>query len=117
MFGQLTRHGCSAKAFGMKDYRKTHQERENMPSVQCRSWSVFFISSSVAALLTVVCYNSPASIKHARNLPRHMEQVHGHSKDHFLRVSIISLTLSCSATSSKKRRFIGKEALYGTMRK
>ena len=42
----------------------------------------------VAALLIVVRYNSSAAIKHARNLPRHMHQVHGYRKDHFLGVSI-----------------------------
>ena len=72
----------------MKDYRKTHQERENKPSVQCPSWYVLFLFHCVAALLIVVRYNSAAAIKHARNLPRHMQQVHNHCKDHSLRVSI-----------------------------
>lgn len=117
IYMQLTRQVCSGKAFGMKDYRKTHQERENKPSVQCRSWSVVFISRGVAALLTAVRYNSPASIKHARNLPRHMQQVHGHCKDHSLGVSTISLTLHTQRLplphqrnvrgSSGRRRFTG----------
>ena len=42
----------------------------------------------MAALLIVVRYNSSAAIKHARNLPRHMHQVHGYREDHSLRVSI-----------------------------
>ena len=107
MFVQLTRQVCSGKAFGMKDYRKTHQERENMPSVQCPSWSVLFISRSVEALLTVVRYNSPAQIKHARNLPRHMHQVHGHCKDHFLRVLTILLTHAQRLPLPRQRNVIG----------
>lgn len=35
---------CSGKAFGMKDYRKTHQERENKPSVQCNVWYFIYFS-------------------------------------------------------------------------
>ena len=65
-----------------------HRERENKPRVQCLSWSVLFIFHGVATLLTVVRYNSSATIKHARNLPRHMLLFHGHCKGHFLRVSI-----------------------------
>jgi len=73
----------------MKDYMEMHQERENAPSVQCPFWFVLFISRGVAVLLS---YNSPALIKHERNLPRHMQQVHGHCKNHLLRVSTILLT-------------------------
>lgn len=40
----LTRQACSGKAFGMKDYRKTHQERENKPNVQCHLWYIVHFS-------------------------------------------------------------------------
>ena len=82
----------------MKDYRKTHQERENKPGVRCHSWSVLFKFHGVAALLIVACYNSSAAIKHARNLPRHMQQVHGQCKDHFFRVSIYHSLLVLSGS-------------------
>jgi hypothetical protein len=44
---------CSGKAFGMKDCRRTHQDREREVKVQCHIWYFLFISRGVETLLTM----------------------------------------------------------------
>jgi hypothetical protein len=97
----------------MKDYRR--RTKSVRTSRACNALLVRCSFLVACGLLTLLRCNSSAAIKHARNLPRHMLQVHGHCKGHFLRVSRIPLTPHCQSLSPGnvtglwgRRRFTGQ---------